>query len=451
MASYQVGPEVLPGRVGAVPLTDHVDHGMAATLSWQGSHGNRRSVTASSWRADERRYRTAPPQLRTKGNSGIIKGGCAERKMDLAPATDRNRFSALEYLARINARGGTEMAEPLLQAAERLIGKRADHQKRPAREQPGRDAILVLVTDGQVGNEDQILQALAPELGGIRVFTLGIDRAVNEAFLRRLAELGRGRCELVESENRLDEVMEAIHRQIGTPLLTDLALEPEGFTIEPDSLVPERLPDLFAGAPLLVLGRFQGQPAGRLAVRARAAAGLVWCQALEGNPRDNPAIASAWARGQVRKLEDRYVVAAEDLGALERQIVALSLRFGVLSRFAAYVAIDHAETANKGGKLHRITQPVESPQGWAMRERALRSMFLHDLSGKACIELNAVSAAFDRTAPLPRTRNWAGEMPCLRSKAVSAAFDRTAPLPRTRNWAVALRDMLAAGAEEAKV
>ncbi len=287
---------------------------------------------------------------------------------DLAPATDRNRFSALEYLARINARGGTQMAEPLLRAADRLTGKKAGHEKRPAREEQGRDAILVLVTDGQVGNEDQILRTLAPKLGGIRVFTLGIDRAVNEAFLRRLAELGHGRCELVESEDRLDEVMEAIHRQIGTPLLTDLALDPEGFTVEPDSLVPERLPDLFAGAPVLVLGRFQGQPAGGLAVRARDAAGLDWCQSLEGNPRDNPAIASAWARGQVRKLEDRYVVAAEDLGALERQIVALSLRFGVLSRFTAYVAIDHAETASKGGKLHRITQPVELPQGWASQE-----------------------------------------------------------------------------------
>ncbi|MGA2702875.1 MAG: VIT domain-containing protein [Isosphaeraceae bacterium] len=288
--------------------------------------------------------------------------------LDLAPATDRNRFSALEYLARINARGGTQMAEPLLRAADRLTGKKAGHEKRPAREEQGRDAILVLVTDGQVGNEDQILRTLAPKLGGIRVFTLGIDRAVNEAFLRRLAELGHGRCELVESEDRLDEVMEAIHRQIGTPLLTDLALEPVGFTIEPDSLVPERLPDLFAGAPVLVLGRFQGQPAGRLAVRARAASGLDWCQSLEGNPRDNPAIASAWARGQVRKLEDRYVVAAEDLGALERRIVAVSLRFGVLSRFTAYVAIDHAETATKGGKLHRITQPVELPQGWALQE-----------------------------------------------------------------------------------
>ena len=40
----------------------------------------------------------------------------------LVPATDRNRFRALEYLARIHARGGTEMAEPLAQAVDRLTG-----------------------------------------------------------------------------------------------------------------------------------------------------------------------------------------------------------------------------------------------------------------------------------------------------------------------------------------
>ncbi len=324
--------------------------------------------------------------------------------LDLVPATDRNRFSALEYLAGIDSRGGTEMAAPLLQAADRLTGKKAGHEHSPARKQRGRDAILVLVTDGQVGNEDQILRALAPKLDGIRVFTLGIDRAVNEAFLRRLAELGQGRCELVESEDRLDEVMEAIHRQIGTPLLTDLALEPAGFTIEPDSLVPERLPDLFAGAPVLVLGRYQGQPAGRLDVQGRAAAGLDWCQSLAGNPRDNPAITSAWARGQVRKLEDRYVVAAEDLGALERQIVAVSLRFGVLSRFTAYVAIDHAETVNKDGKLHRITQPVDLPQGWAAQECGAMALWECDRSAPLMSPEQFIegSADFILAAPPPR-------------------------------------------------
>ena len=68
--------------------------------------------------------------------------------------------------------------------------------------------------------------------------------------------------------------------------------------------------------------------------------------------------------GRFAKLEDRYVVGAGDLDALERHIVAVSLRFSVLSRFTAYVAIDRSEPANTSGRLHRITQPVETPQGW---------------------------------------------------------------------------------------
>jgi Ca-activated chloride channel family protein len=284
---------------------------------------------------------------------------------ELAPATDRNRFSAIEYLARINARGGTEIARPLHHAAEMLnAGGRGDGKKRAAAD-PARDAILVLVTDGQVGNEDQVLRTLGPALGRTRVFALGIDKAVNESFLRRLAELGRGAHDVVESEHRLDEVMASIHRQIGTPLLTGLALEPEGFSIEPDSLVPARLPDLFAGAPALILGRFRGHPVGRLNVRGNGAIGQTWSESIAGWPRDNPAIASAWARGQVRNLEDRYIVGSENLDQLERQIVAVSLRFGVLCRFTAYVAIDRQETANTTGEVHRITQAVEMPREWA--------------------------------------------------------------------------------------
>jgi hypothetical protein len=42
-----------------------------------------------------------------------------------------------------------------------------------------RDRALILVTDGQVGNEDQVLRDLAVELASVRVHTVGIDRAVN--------------------------------------------------------------------------------------------------------------------------------------------------------------------------------------------------------------------------------------------------------------------------------
>ena len=160
----------------------------------------------------------------------------------------------------------------------------------------------------------------------MRVFTLGIDQAVNEAFLRRLAELGGGFCELVESEDRLDEVMDKVHRRIGTPVLTGLhAGGGRAATCVAESLVPARLPDLFAGVPLVVLGRYRGPPEGAVLLQGRDEAGRPWRQTVPAGRR-TARRRPVWARGRLRKLEDRYVVGAADPDVLEKEIVALSLR-----------------------------------------------------------------------------------------------------------------------------
>ncbi len=273
----------------------------------------------------------------------------------LAQATDRNRFRAVEFLAKIDARGGTEMAQPLDRAVNTLAGDDA-----------GRDRILVLVTDGQVGNEDQILRALGDKVKNLRIFTLGIDQAVNEGFLKRLALLGGGSCELVESEDRLDAVMDKVHRRIGTPVLTGLRLEAAGVKLDSHSVVPDRLPDLFAGTPLLIQGRFHGTPSGAITLQATEAAGRAWTESVAGARSDNAAGTSTWARGFVRALEDRYAAGRGDSSRLEKQIVENSLRFGVLCRFTAFIAVDVKEIVNAGGEVHRITQPVEPAAGWAM-------------------------------------------------------------------------------------
>ncbi|MFC7643542.1 VWA domain-containing protein [Streptosporangium lutulentum] len=135
----------------------------------------------------------------------------------LSEASDRNRYRAVEHLARLEARGGTEMLTPLERAVT-LLGDSTG------------DRVLVLVTDGQVGNEDQILERTGARLSGVRVHTVGIDRAVNAGFLGRLAGLGGGRCELVESEDRLDEAMEHIHRRIGAPWSPICPSRPTGST-----------------------------------------------------------------------------------------------------------------------------------------------------------------------------------------------------------------------------
>jgi Ca-activated chloride channel family protein len=289
----------------------------------------------------------------------------------LAQATDRNRFRAIEQLARTDARGGTEMLRPLQDAVRMLTG--AEPETTPA--QPTtRDRVLVLVTDGQVGNEDQILQQIGSSLGRIRVHAIGIDQAVNAGFLSRLAAAGRGRCELVESEDRLDEAATRIHRRIGSPLVTALALAANGLQIEDGTVAPSLLPDLFPGVPVTVAGRWHGPAGGTVTIRGASADGTPFEATAVATTGGTPASTANWARAHLRDLEDRYAslagYQAGVLARLEQQITDVSLRYGVLCRFTAFLAVD-SRVVTDGGAPHRVTQPVELPAGWQQQGLAV--------------------------------------------------------------------------------
>jgi Ca-activated chloride channel family protein len=292
----------------------------------------------------------------------------------LVAGTDRHRYRAVEHLSRVDARGGTELLAPLTEALDLL----RDNDS-------GRDRVLILVTDGQVGNEDQILAQVTPALPGVRVHTVGIDEAVNAGFLGRLATVGSGRCELVESEDRLDDAMERIHRRIAAPLVTQLRVS--GENLEMATVSPARPPSLFAGAPVVIAGRYRGEPAA-VTVSGRTGDGRGWtvtpaASVLDpGRPADahaaghgeaavardtaprRPAgaVTVSWARAHLRDLEDAYSAGHADEAA-EQRIVATSLRFGVLCRFTAWLAVDTRVVAGET-QPHRVVQPVEQPRGW---------------------------------------------------------------------------------------
>ncbi|HET9627207.1 MAG TPA: VIT domain-containing protein [Kofleriaceae bacterium] len=276
----------------------------------------------------------------------------------LVDATDRLRFRAVEAIAKVDARGSTEIARPLQLALGMLLGGTGD-----------RERMIVLVTDGQVGNEDHILRELGGALRNVKMFTLGIDQAVNAAFLRRLAELGGGLCELVESEDRLDQVMTKVHQRIATPIATELAVgAAAGFELDRASL-PAKLPDVYAGAPVVILGRYRGKHAAGAAISVEGTSlgdplhERVVASALPSAPLGGASwLAACWARTRIRALEDQYAVRAN--GALEEMIVQTSKQFGVLSRFTAFLAVDRSEVANPGGRVREIVQPVETPAGW---------------------------------------------------------------------------------------
>ena len=267
----------------------------------------------------------------------------------LVAATDRQRFRAVEFLAKVEARGGTEIA-PALKCALAYFPNPPD---------PARERIVLFVTDGQVGNEDQLLRQIEQSAQGCRIFTVGIDRAVNMALLERLAGYGGGHFDLVESEDRLDEVLCAVHRRLGAPLLTEVRLEPAL-----NDMAPE-VADLFPGVPLRLGGWWPGSPSAQVTVTGRTADGALFQQTLTPVETTDNTLQTLWARARVLDLEHQFAAGHRAAG-LSDAITAFSLKYGVLCRFTAFVAVDHAEVVNPGGELHQVAQPVELPSQWAM-------------------------------------------------------------------------------------
>ena len=265
----------------------------------------------------------------------------------LVPATERNRFRALEHLIATPARGNPRLLAAL-QAAARLLD-------------PGRPSILAVITGGQVGNEDQIAETFAPR---VRVHAIGMGATVNTGLLRRLAAVGRGEMLLAETEDALDDLAPSLRRLLGPALLTDLNLAGDGIQLLTNSISPGRPPDIFSGSAVVITGRFRGRPNGSVMVSGTGVDGRPWASRVNALPVHGRALTQLWARTFLADLQHRYLrCPIEEAASLEQLIVTTSLRFGVLTRLTAFVAISNAPTRAPGAP-RQVIQSVELPAGW---------------------------------------------------------------------------------------
>ncbi|NDD30806.1 MAG: VWA domain-containing protein [Proteobacteria bacterium] len=256
------------------------------------------------------------------------------------------------FLRGVEARGGTEIGSAL-DSAQHMLSKNEDEGMRAA--------IIILLTDGQIGDEGHVLEKVSQSSGDTRIFTVGIDTAVNEGFLNRLAALAGGTAAFVAPGAHLEGALQAVGREIGVPLVTDVTVE--GPTIERDSVVPARMPDLFAGRAATAY--LAMKKPGEVRVRGRYADGSALDITVPASTVDTPAIGQLWARGRISDLEDRYRLEPEKQAAIKKQIITLSKAHHVLTRFTAFVVVDE-EVVNATGKRRRVTQAVEMPAEWEM-------------------------------------------------------------------------------------
>ncbi len=76
------------------------------------------------------------------------------------------------------------------------------------------EADLLLITDGELWEQEPVLERA--KTSGHRIFTVGVGSAVSEGFVRRIAEITGGCCELVSPRESMAEHIVTHYKRIRT-------------------------------------------------------------------------------------------------------------------------------------------------------------------------------------------------------------------------------------------
>lgn len=256
----------------------------------------------------------------------------------------------------------------------------------------GRMRICMFLTDGFVGNDQAIVQAVRDNAGTTRVFSFGIGNSVNRFLLEQLALAGRGECEFVTLAEQGDPAVERFTRRIQSPVLTDIAIRSDGIQLldlvaGTPSTAPGLFPDLYDVKPLVFHARYTGTGSGTITVTGRTAAGPfertipIALPAQGGDPRQglgagNDALPALWARSTVERTLAPHGAALEQGNLpdeVKRQVIALGETFSIMTPFTSFVAVEKARMT-LGGRPTLVAVPIELPQGLRWES------FFHDVA-----------------------------------------------------------------------
>ena len=268
------------------------------------------------------------------------------------PANGLNLSSARSFVRGLQANGGTEM-RPALELALRTQ-PRETHLRQ-----------VVFITDGSVGNEEELYSLIEEHLGAARLFTVGIGSAPNSWFMRKSAELGRGTFVIISALHEVREKMDTLFRKLEYPQVTNISVTwPGGAVVES---YPDVVPDLYLGEPVTVKVR-AGEvfEAGETVTVSGDSVAGAWSRELPlASKHDDPGIGALWAKAKIAALHDDERRGA-DPEQTRKTIVDTAIAHHLVSKYTSLVAVDKTPVRPAGDPLSREQVPNLLPYGQSM-------------------------------------------------------------------------------------
>jgi Ca-activated chloride channel homolog len=271
------------------------------------------------------------------------------------PASNARIAQARRFVFDLQAAGGTVMGPSLHLAMRDPVPD--DYLRQ-----------IIFITDGLIANEQEVLSQIRRDIGQSRLFNVGIGHGVNSQFLRDGARFGRGSYTGIADLTQIHSRMSELLSQLTSPVLHDIELH-WGGDVE---TFPERIPDLYAGQPLLVAARAE-QLGSELMITA-ISDGRAWQQLIPlDHAQLSSGVAAHWARAGIQHWLDQRV-RGMDPDQVRNGVLDLAVEYQLLSPFTSLVAVDRTPERTRQAALRRHELAANAPHGREMSESVQAAM-----------------------------------------------------------------------------
>ena len=268
---------------------------------------------------------------------------------DSVPANAENIARARDFVSALQARGGTEMVPAMRTALTDTRSADADSLRQ-----------VIFLTDGAIGNEQQLFDTLAGLRGRSRVFMVGIGSAPNSFLMTRAAEIGRGSFTHIGSAEQVEERMRALFDKLESPAVTNLSVT---FSNAQADITPELTPDLYRGEPLVLAAKVSALE-GTMEIKGRIGE-RPWTVTLPiAKAAEGRGLSKLWARRKIADAEVAKTLRKATPEETDKRILALGLDHQLVTRLTSLVAVDKTPSRPESAKLSRADLPLNLPHGW---------------------------------------------------------------------------------------
>jgi Ca-activated chloride channel family protein len=262
------------------------------------------------------------------------------------PTSAENVRQANDFIAPMQGDGGTDIRAGIVAA----LGIKPD---------PKRVRLVVIETDGFIGDEPEILDSIQKHRGTARIFTFGIGNSVNRYLIDAMSVEGKGDAEYVTLSDSADAAVDRFVNRTETPILTKISANFEGVAVQ--DVLPSAIPDVFNQRPIALYGRFSEPGNGQVTITGQLGSES-WSKTLDlrfTNNANAGALPSLWAR---RKIDEITALSYGKPIDVQPEITQVALDFGIMSQYTSFVAVE-PRVVNIGGKSRTVHVPVEMADG----------------------------------------------------------------------------------------